>query len=114
MHKRERTSPPFHTIHKGVDVVKKQGNFIDRVILRADLPGERAPGVPLVEIVGDGRVLIENHFGVTSYGCNEICVKVRFGHLRIFGTCLELARMSNQQLVITGKLEGISILRGRA
>lgn len=113
MHKTEKTSLQFHRMHKGVDYLKQQVKLIDRVLLSADLLSERAPGVPLLEIVGEGRVLIENHHGVTAYGCNEICVKVQFGHLQILGTGLKLARMSNQQLVITGKLDGVSIIRGR-
>ena len=32
------------------------------------------PGVPIVELAGDRRVLIENHRGVTEYGMERICV----------------------------------------
>ena len=31
------------------------------------------PGQPVVELVGDRRVLIENHIGVTEYGTERIC-----------------------------------------
>lgn len=89
-----------------------QKNFLDWVITRADLPTESVPGSTLVEIIGECRVLIENHCGVTKYGTNEICVKVSYGVLSVRGARLELSRMTKQQLVITGCIECISLIKG--
>ena len=44
------------------------GNWMERMVERADLPGEALPGQPLVELLGERRVLIEHHGGVTEYG----------------------------------------------
>ena len=93
--------------------MKKQTGWIERLARQADLQGEAFPGQPLVEIYCDRRLLIENHRGVVGYSDIEICVRVKFGLLRICGTCLELAQMSRQQLVITGKIEGVHIMRGK-
>lgn len=93
--------------------MKQRGKLLERVVLGADLPGEALPGMPLVEIVGEERVLIENHRGVVAYGCKEICVKVRYGHLCVCGMGLELARMTKHQLVITGRVDSVSLCRGR-
>lgn len=87
--------------------------MMERLAIGADLPGEVGPGQSLVEIVGDRRVLIERHCGVVAYGCTEICVKVPHGILSVKGTGLMLARMTKDQLVITGSIEGIGIQRGR-
>lgn len=84
--------------------------FFDRMLARADLYSETAPGTTLVELVGNCRVLIENHCGVTAYGCNEICVKGTNGTLCVCGQKLELTRMTKQQLVITGHIDGISMI----
>lgn len=91
--------------------MQQKGKILERLALSADLPGEYVPGLPIVEICNDSRVLIENHKGVTAYGCNEICVKVSFGTLCISGTCLALARMTHHQLVITGHIDGVSLKR---
>lgn len=93
--------------------MKRQGNFFDWVALGADLPTESAPGQPLVEMAGEHRVLIENHHGVTVYGCSQIHVKVTYGQLCVCGAGLKLARMTKQQLVITGRIDSVSILRGQ-
>ena len=68
-------------------------------------------GIPLVELAGDGRVLIENHKGVVEYGTEKISVKVQFGILCVCGTNMELAKMSREQLVICGKINSIIIQR---
>lgn len=93
--------------------MKQKGKILDRVVMGADLPGETLPGIPLVEIAGQSRVLIENHHGVTAYGCTEICVKVHFGHICICGMGLELARMTKHQLVITGRIDSVSLCKRR-
>lgn len=93
-------------------MVKRQG-WIERLADSADLQGEAFPGQPLVELYGDRRVLIEHHGGVMEYGREKIQVKVRYGYLSICGGCLELARMTAEQLVITGRIDSLSISRRR-
>lgn len=68
-------------------------------------------GLPLVELAGDHRVLIENHRGVTEYGTERICVKVKYGTLCICGCEMEVAKMTKEQLVITGRIGSVTILR---
>ena len=69
------------------------------------------PGVPIVELAGDHRVLIENHRGVVEYGTESICVKVKYGLLCVRGSDMELAKMTKDQLVIAGKIETVTIQR---
>lgn len=89
-------------------------NIFDWVVTHADLLSETAPGVTLVELAGDQRVLIENHRGVTTYGHTEIRVRVSYGMLCVCGRNLELARMTKQQLVITGCVDRVSLMKGGA
>lgn len=91
--------------------MKQNGSFLGKVVMGADLPGEVLPGQPLVEITEDCRVLIENHSGVTLYGYREIHIKVGFGKVCISGSGLELARMTKQQLVITGHIDCVTLQR---
>lgn len=84
-------------------------NWMVRFTEELDLPGE--PVQPLVEIIGDCRCLIENHRGVTQYGREKICVKVKFGQIAVQGCGLEIARMSKAQLIISGRIEGVTMQR---
>lgn len=69
------------------------------------------PGHPIVELAGDRRVLIENHFGVKEYGRERITVKMRYGEISIQGECLEILRMTREQLVIRGRITGLALRR---
>ena len=64
-------------------------------------------GVPLVEICGNSRVLIENHNGITCYGGSDIFVKVKKGDIHVVGDGLFLCRMNKTKLVITGKITSV-------
>lgn len=83
-----------------------------RLLDRLDLMDEPLPRQPLVELYGSGRVIIENHGGVTEYGREQIRVRVRFGSILICGNGLMLCRMYGQQLVITGSITAITLDRG--
>lgn len=85
--------------------------WMQRLADGMDLPGEPLPGVPVVELAGDRRVLIERHGGVTQYSRERICVKVRYGQVLVCGCDLELTRMTREQLVISGRINGIQLLR---
>lgn len=85
--------------------------FAERLADSADLSGEPMPGVPVVELAGDRRVLIERHGGVTEYSCERICVKVRYGLVCICGCGLELTCMTREQLVITGRIDAVQLQR---
>ena len=78
---------------------------------RLDLPGESLPGQVLVEITGENRVLIEHHRGVREYSREKIGVKVKYGVVQVCGSCLELRYMTKEQLVVSGKIDSIQLIR---
>ncbi|MBO5868254.1 MAG: YabP/YqfC family sporulation protein [Oscillospiraceae bacterium] len=78
---------------------------INKFILGAGIYTEAAKREMLVELIGDYRVLIENHYGVTTYDINEIHIQGKGRSLCVRGCKLELTNMTKSQLVITGKIE---------
>lgn len=91
--------------------MKGNKHILQRLADGADLPGEPLPGQPVVEISGDRRVLIENHFGVKEYSGERIGVKVKYGVVNVCGCGLELTRMTKEQLVISGRIDGVTLQR---
>lgn len=91
--------------------MKERRNILQRLADEADLSGEPLPGQPIVEIAGDRRVLIENHFGVKEYSRERISVKVKYGVITVCGCGLELIRMTKEQLVISGRIDAVSLQR---
>lgn len=88
-------------------------HWLQRLADGADLAQEPLPGMPVVELAGERRVLIERHGGVTEYSNQKICVKVSFGKVCICGCNLELTRMTREQLVISGRIDCVQLQRRR-
>ena len=87
--------------------------IMQRITDAADLQDELLPGIPLVEIAGDGRVLIEHHFGVTEYGRCQVCVRVKYGFVIVTGSRLEFSRMTRDILIISGRIDCVRLERRR-
>lgn len=88
-------------------------HLMQRLADTADLGTEPLPGVPVIEVAGEQRVLIEGHGGVTQYSRERICVRVNYGQVAVCGRGLDLARMSREQLVISGCIDCVELLRRR-
>lgn len=86
-------------------------NWLEKLADSAGLDEEPLPAQPLVELAGDRRVLVEHHSGVIQYSREKICVKVRYGVVAITGCGLELNRMTRGQLIVAGRIDGITLLR---
>lgn len=93
--------------------MKERKILLEQLSTAVDLQSEAIPGQPLIEIMGDRRVLIEHHCGVTEYSCNQVCIKVRHGAVAVFGNKLALSLMTKEQLIITGQIEGVKLSRGQ-
>ena len=91
--------------------MKGRGNWMERLAEEMEMDELSLPGRPLVEICGDHRVLIENHRGVSRFGVDGICVRVAYGEIAVRGCNLELAKMTREQLLICGRIEGVTLLR---
>lgn len=91
--------------------MKQRRNFLQTIAEAAELHGEPLPRLPIIELAGDRRVLIENHRGVTEYSREIIRVQVGYGQVCICGGGLELARMTKEQLVISGRVDSVSLCR---
>lgn len=93
--------------------MERNRHLMQRLADAADLSAEPIPGVPVIEVAGERRVLIERHCGVTEYSGERICVRVSFGQVAVCGCGLELARMTREQLVISGRIDCVQLLRRR-
>ena len=109
----EKTSRLGHTIHEGGIVLKRRVDIIQQAVLGMELPGEPILGIPLVELYGNTRVLIENHCGVIGYSACEITVRTSTCAYCICGNQLEIISMTKHRLVIKGTIESLAITNRR-
>jgi len=91
--------------------MKERHSILQRMADIMNQNGEPVPGQPLIEIAGEGRVLIENHSGVKEYLPEKIRVTTKYGCVVVCGCGLKLTHMSREQLVITGRIHSVSLHR---
>ena len=89
----------------------KGRSYLDHLLERTSLEPESILFMPIVELAGDRRVLIENHRGVAAYGKEKVLVNVKFGSVCICGSDLAVLRMTKEQLVVCGRIDAINLLR---
>ena len=70
-------------------------------------PEELRSSGPVVELIGNRRMLVEQHCGVCEYTDSMIQIRCRHGALHICGSNLRIARMTKQQLVVTGCIRSV-------
>ena len=80
--------------------------------MQAHMPNpEVLPVVPIVELAGCSRLLVENHRGVTQYSTEQIGIKMKYGQLNICGCKLVLEHMTRVKLIVIGQIDSISLIR---
>lgn len=91
--------------------MKGKEHILQRLADRADLAGEPIPGQTVIEIAGESRVLIENYCAIKEYSPQRIGIRVKYGTIFVCGCGLELRRMTKEQLVISGKIDAVTLQR---
>lgn len=100
---------PHTLLYRGGLGMKNFKQFKETFCRKLTAMGEPLPYIPLAEILGQGRVLIEYHQGVAAYSEKSIVVQVSFGYIEIQGEQLELLRMSGSQLIISGSIHCLKL-----
>lgn len=90
--------------------MKKRRSILDYLSEKSDDP-EALPVLPILELAGGNRVLVENHLGVVYYSGEVVGIQVKYGTLRICGCGLLLRHMTKTKLVVTGRIDQIVLIR---
>lgn len=77
----------------------------------SELASTSLPRQTLVELLDTCRLIVENHKGVCQYSTEQICIRSYYGFVCIGGSGLHIARMTKEQLVITGNICSITTQR---
>ena len=75
---------------------------------RADIPQELVLGWPRSVLLGDEKLLVEQHQGIFACTEQEIVVKTLCGLLVVGGENLSISRYSRDDLVVFGKIRTLS------
>lgn len=81
-----------------------------RAVRKLKLPPQLAPGVPLVELIGNNTLIINRHRGLTEYTAKRICARSSLGLIAVTGSALHITQMNKQVLTVSGTISGVSYL----
>lgn len=84
--------------------MRRKARKIDEIL---EIPIELSTDNPKITIIGFEKVLIENHKGILEYQDYFIRLNTYIGIININGFNLSLEEMNIDDLIITGKIEGI-------
>ena len=86
-------------------------SWLRQIVDYAELTDEVLPGQTVIELIGEGRVLIEGHGGILAYSNEEVYAKVSYGIAKTIGCNLKLSYMDDCKLIITGDITAIHLAR---
>ena len=97
-------------MRKGEIMKKNQRKFskIDRLL---EMPQEVYTDTPKITITGFNEMIIENFKGILEYEEFFASISTYIGIVNINGFNLNLEKMTNDDIKITGKIESIDIER---
>lgn len=72
-----------------------------------DLPPEAALDLPRLTIIGNSRLLLENHRGIVIYQPDLVKLKLSAGELEIKGTGLILREIKPDAIILEGTVRSI-------
>ena len=75
---------------------------------QADIPQELVLGWPRSVLLGDQKLIVEQHQGVFACTQDEIVLRTLCGRLIVSGQKLSLSRFDRDGLVVLGKIEKLS------
>lgn len=73
------------------------------------MPEEVVSNVPKITIIGFDEILIENYKGILEYEEFYIRINTHIGIINISGFNLNLEQMSKDDILVTGKIDSITL-----
>ncbi len=86
---------------------KEQLNAIQTLSNKTSLPLDLLCGYPYLQLFSNRELLIEGVYGLCEYTSEKICVNVGKKKLSISGRSLNLGRLNNKNMSVTGYITNI-------
>ena len=84
--------------------MKIDSNKINRML---DIPREVSSKIPKITVTGFDEILIENFKGILEYEDFFARISTHIGNININGFNLKLSQMTEDDILVSGKIENI-------
>ena len=85
-------------------MMRRKARKLDEIL---EIPVELSTNNPKITVVGFERVLIENYKGILEYQDYFVRLNTHIGIININGFNLNLEEMTNDDLLVNGKIDSI-------
>jgi len=75
-----------------------------------ELPKEVVMNLPLITLIGNEDMTIENFKGILEYSCELVRINTTAGIVCAHGKKLELKQITSENIVIVGTIDSITFL----
>ncbi|MEG0962510.1 MAG: YabP/YqfC family sporulation protein [Lachnospiraceae bacterium] len=86
---------------------KIKTNLKSNIVTSLELPRDIMYGAVIITATGRNQVLIENYKGIIEYTTEKIRLQTKNGQVTICGKCLLVEYYTNEEMKITGFIQGI-------
>lgn len=83
-----------------------------RITDASGMPKDVILGVPLVTVIGQNELCVENYRGILEYTEKFIRIQTKLGKIHITGKELQIEYYTNDEMKIIGQVERIEFLEG--
>ena len=90
---------------------KRNKSIQSRINRLLEIPQEISTNLPKITVIGFKQMLIENYKGILEYEEFFASISTHIGIVNINGYNLNLEKMTNDDIKITGKIESIELDR---
>lgn len=86
----------------------KVNKLKEKVSDKLSIPKDIVLNMPVIKVIGDREVIIENHKGILEYTSSSIKLKSVLGDLTLIGKGFQIKDISEDNIFIVGLIDSLS------
>lgn len=90
-----------------VAFMMKEKTLKNRMAEASGMPKDVVLGVPIVTVLGQIEICIENYRGIIEYTDLLIRIQTKVGQIKIIGQKLQIDYYTNDEMKVTGRIKAI-------
>jgi sporulation protein YqfC len=75
-----------------------------------DLPAEIILDMPIIKIIANNELTIENHKGILEYTPHVLRMKSMLGIIKITGSYIQIKELDQSDIVISGEIQSLEFI----
>ena len=83
-----------------------------RITTTFELPLDIMLDLPSINLIGDEKLVLSNHKGIVEYIKEKVRVRTSMGIVNVLGSGLVIKEISDENIVIAGKIESVVVHNG--